>query len=315
MSVSNYTLLDVVNVIGFRAGNFKVRLDTVENPDLATIQIIECVNDALRAIFRVKSLPHTNRRASITTMASYKDGTVTTVQGSATVTGIGTAWTSAMAGAGFATMAINSTYRIAGVSSPTQLVLDAPWAGDSITTAVGYVIAQDRYALPSDFYDFISVNIEGEFTRYLEIHKPSEMDWHRSMMLGKILDPGSPRRITVFDRDPNSGNWMVELDIFPDKPYRLQLRYRGRLQRLRRDSDVVPLPDEHIDIMYDGAVQKWKEATGAAEPGSFMQWVNGALGQWAAFDQRSTDETPHLVPNTSRSERPVVGPLDWGPNG
>jgi hypothetical protein len=316
MAVSSYTLLDVVNRVGFRAGNFKgQKLETLANPDWATEQMIECVNEAFRDMNRIRPLPARNARAIIQTVEAYDTGTVTVTNGSMTVTGSGTTWTSAMVDRAFALKGVSATYRISAFVSATEITLDKAWHGNTAATE-GYTIAQDRYNLPSDFFDFITANLEGAVNRPLEIIRPSEVDTQRFLMRGRALVTGSPQRITVYDQAAGYAAWQIETDLFSDLVYRIVLRYQATLARLTQDSQIVPIPDENIDFLVRGAVALWREITGGPElSGLYNMWLQGDLSVYATFDSRKTDQVARIIPEDNmRSLTMPRGRPDWGPN-
>jgi len=93
---------------------------------------------------------HIRKIASITTTADYSTGTIALVNGSTSVTGTSTVWTSAnsnnmlIKASGY-----NEIYRATYVSS-TSLTLDREWV-EATDTSETYTLFQDRYAIASDF--------------------------------------------------------------------------------------------------------------------------------------------------------------------
>lgn len=88
------------------------------------------------------------KEGAITTVAEYSTGTVSLTQGSATVTGSGTTFTSAMVGRRFRS-SDGTQYTISAYVSGTQVTLSTAYAGSSVSGAA-YRIYQDVYSLPSD---------------------------------------------------------------------------------------------------------------------------------------------------------------------
>lgn len=90
--------------------------------------------------------------------ALYSTGTAVFTNGSQTVTGVGTAWTSAMVGSTI--LAGSELYRIASVASGTTLYISTPFNGTTSASAgISYQIWQDRYRLYPDVLgvdDFIN---------------------------------------------------------------------------------------------------------------------------------------------------------------
>ncbi|MBF0623028.1 MAG: hypothetical protein HQL54_14005 [Magnetococcales bacterium] len=76
-------------------------------------------------------------------MGQYLEGSVGLVNGSATVTGTGTAWMSKVSvGDLFRVIGVNATYQVGGVTTDSELQLTAPWAGADLTGAT-YLIHRD----------------------------------------------------------------------------------------------------------------------------------------------------------------------------
>jgi hypothetical protein len=85
----------------------------------------------------------------ITTVAPYTTGTVAMTNGSTTVTGTDTVWTSAMVGRKIRFASENAYYRISAVGGNTSLTLEVPYQGTTDTDAT-YSIYKDEYRLPAD---------------------------------------------------------------------------------------------------------------------------------------------------------------------
>ncbi len=86
----------------------------------------------------------------------YQGGTATVTQGSANVTGSGTAWTAAMQGRQFRVGLYTPIYTISSVTSPTTLVLDQAYAPVS-ASGVTYFIYQAYFPTPVDFREFLTL--------------------------------------------------------------------------------------------------------------------------------------------------------------
>lgn len=313
MSATTYTLKDIVQIVGWRVSDFKGDVDTVENPDPAMKMMVECVNSVLRVLTQMKGLPMMNARDTITTDDDYSTGTVTVANADATVTGSGTTFTSAMVGRAFATNAKNVLYRVASVTDTENLELDEAWSDDS-ASGEGYVIAQDRYDLPTDFGNFIEATLEGPKSRTLDIKASSEIARQRASRRNKVLTVGAPTMISVFDR-ASSGVRQCELDYFPDDEYRVVIQYQKVPSRLLHDNAVLPIFDKNIDTLMDGVEAKWKSITGVSpeDKAAWTIWQRIEMARFMAFDREKTDEMTRLVPdNVMRSQTTPAGPYDWG---
>jgi hypothetical protein len=91
----------------------------------------------------------------------YGTGTVSLTQGSRTVTGSGTIWTSAMIGRKF--LGPDSAYyKIIGFTSTTSITLSEPYQGSTVTSGGSYQIWKDEYTLYPDAFSLI------DFVNYIE---------------------------------------------------------------------------------------------------------------------------------------------------
>lgn len=88
------------------------------------------------------------KKADLTLIAEYNDGTVSVTQEGTTVTGVGTTFTEAMAGRKFQS-ATSEVYTIATFTDTTHVELDTAWVSDTIADET-FSIYQDTYSLPSD---------------------------------------------------------------------------------------------------------------------------------------------------------------------
>jgi len=78
---------------------------------------------------------------TFTVQKPYSTGTIQTTQGSATVAGTGTGWTSALVGM-VLPVANNPALQVTAVGSPTSLTLEAPWPTASLPSGSGYTLYQ-----------------------------------------------------------------------------------------------------------------------------------------------------------------------------
>lgn len=117
-------------------------------PDLDPSLRTEYIGRAYETILDERSWTGLQNRFVLRTLAPHGLGAVTVSNGSATVTGSDTAWTSALVGRRFRLYAADpDIYEIAAVGSPTSLTLDRPFSGESVA-GTAYRIYQDQYDLP-----------------------------------------------------------------------------------------------------------------------------------------------------------------------
>src|SRR3990167_3489225 len=93
--------------------------------------------------------PWREKTTTLQTIANYIEGTVTVTNGSRTVTGSGTTFTSAMVGRFLKLSRDNDIYEILAVTNSTTLVLKQPYIGTG-DSGLAYLIWNRYYNLPPD---------------------------------------------------------------------------------------------------------------------------------------------------------------------
>lgn len=110
---------------------------------------IELVNLCVEKVREVKGFwNHYQKASQLLLIDAYSTGTVDVTQDSATVTGNGTTFTSAMVGRKF-TAGGSEVYEIATYVSGTEITITPVYQGDT-DTAIAYEVYQDAYELPAD---------------------------------------------------------------------------------------------------------------------------------------------------------------------
>lgn len=309
MAIASYTLLQVLNIVGFRAGDVP-ELVTLMNPDRPTSALIEAANEVLRLLARVKPTMDLQARSTITTVAPYTTGTVYVTQQSNQVSGVNTNWTSVLEGRYITITGSTSVHKITKIVDATNLEMDPVYPGDTITTpGVAYTIAQDRYALPSNFYDFIDVTVDGPSGGTVGLRRISEVDAYRAVHSPPYT--GIPRWASQIQE--STGRFIL-LDPYPDKIYTLAVRHRIMPARLQVDGDIVPVADEDISILLSGILANWLSITKPEAASAYESWKYSTLSLAMAQDQRTTDEVVRVVPDDvmrSPNEYLSYGKIDW----
>lgn len=169
------------------------------------------------------------------TIAPYTTGTIS-VDALGVVTGVGTAFTSAMEGRWMRVYYDNSLFAIDTVTSPTELDL-TDWPGD-ILSAQTYSILTNIYDIPSP------INLIFDVAYQLSMPKKSQSYFN-------TIDParyttGQPvywadAGINQVTRLP-----MIELFPIPDQVYPIRIYGKVRSQTLG-DADVPFLPEDLIE--------------------------------------------------------------------
>jgi hypothetical protein len=143
------------------------------------------------------------------TTAAYRTGSVAVTEGSTAVTGIGTAWTSALSGRQFLVW-FGEPYNVT-ILSPTSLTLDRPYEGVT-SPGVGYWLGQMLYQLPDNCRNL--KQIRSPWTG-LEIPAMDELDFGR--LEGSPLVDGPVQRYVPRPDGVNAqtGNPVQQIMLWP----------------------------------------------------------------------------------------------------
>ncbi|MDI6788028.1 MAG: hypothetical protein QME51_06630 [Planctomycetota bacterium] len=125
----------------------KRRLRRADTDDSNAIKL--AVNMAYQEIWNLYPWKFAEKRGRFDTVARYKTGTVSVTNGSTTVIGSGTTFTSAMAGRKFVVDGDAVAYKIATFDGITQVTLETQYRGTT-NTSTNYSIYQDEYKLAGD---------------------------------------------------------------------------------------------------------------------------------------------------------------------
>lgn len=184
------------------------------------------------------------------TNENYSTGTVSLTHGDATVTGIGTTFTSAMVGRRFRVAGYPGTFVYTTHTSGTSFEMDRTWARDSVTDKP-FVIFTDTYPLPDDFRALIGV---------------------RDMYGGRILEEQTMRASLI--RAYNGGGtgesnvqrfMLVGDDLVllggPVTPTTLQMWYWRRPAVLEKVGDIPDLPEHMHDVLVECLLYEYMDRT------------------------------------------------------
>ncbi len=131
----------------------------------------------------------------------YGTGTVQVTQGSRTVTGSGTTWTSAMVGRKFLGPN-NEYYKISAVGSTTDLTLTEPYQGADVSSGGSYQIWKDEYPLYPEVFSVI------DFVNYTDpLQMTEDFPKHGRMLNPRATAAETPRGYMVVGRQPVNGTY------------------------------------------------------------------------------------------------------------
>lgn len=128
--------------------NFAQMIGEVEfwNPDAPIPLIQTWLNNAYREVIDSRMWYGLMVRGQVTVPSVYTTGTVSVVNGSNTVTGVGTAWDSTFIGRQFRSGFTTGFYTIVDVPNATTLTLELPW-GNQTQGPIGYSILKNLVSL------------------------------------------------------------------------------------------------------------------------------------------------------------------------
>jgi hypothetical protein len=116
------------------------------NPDIDPLLIARMINNNYRKVIERRYWYGLMLRGQINTPQMTTVGSVSVVNGSTAVTGIGTSWTVSLQGQQFRVGFTNPWQTIVQVIDATHLILDVPYGGSTLTTT-GYQIAAVYWTL------------------------------------------------------------------------------------------------------------------------------------------------------------------------
>jgi hypothetical protein len=126
------------------------------NADLPVQIAKRFIQNSYRRIIDSRNFYGTLVKGQVTVPNAYTTGTVLLNNGSPNVTGTGTTWINSMIGEQFRIGFSTPIYTIINVLSPTQLVLDLPWGGQSQAT-LGYQIFQSIVSFGANIKRLLAV--------------------------------------------------------------------------------------------------------------------------------------------------------------
>lgn len=214
-----------------------------------------------------EQFPWAERSARLITMGAYTTGTVSISQGSTTLTGSSTAWstTNSFGVANARTTGrlilegTSTIYEIASVDSATQITLSSRFVGDTLAGAT-YTYFEDEYDLHADFLRPLDLQF---FDTKNEIRIVDRMRFRRNYpangttgkpVIACIVDRAfvsstTPVRRVAFYRPPDD-NYSIPYNFVTNK---LAVSSAGAAQQsLSADSDepIVPFQYRHAIVLH-----------------------------------------------------------------
>jgi hypothetical protein len=221
----------------------------ISDSDVETV-VKQALNDVLEEVCQAHNFSWLYGNSSFVTVKPYETGTVTVTEGSATIAGSSTVWTSAMVGRKF--YCGNATYEIATFISTTSLTLTTVYAGDS-GSGLAYKIYADEYSLASDVEDILSLRQEN-YPQKLAKKGIEEMDqcWPQRNSFGY------PSIYSIIGYD-TTGYIKIAVYPVPNQARNIYYRFKKRVIEMSDDDDTCIIPLRYRRVLFLGAVQSAAE--------------------------------------------------------
>lgn len=207
------------------------------------------VNSRYRTVIRkiIDKDPNFNRgEDNLVTTASYSTGTVTT-NGTTTITGDGTTFTSAMVGRKFKLDLYDEVYEIAAFVSTTEITLSDA-VNDDADDELGYVIYENELDLPSDCGQVVGIR---QYLSPTLLPKIGLIELRE-----KFLD--APPSSASSNIDPLYWSFLTKTKIIvhpaPSRQILLPIDYTKELTLLSDDDDEPIFKDDFHDILIYGGM-------------------------------------------------------------
>lgn len=205
----------------------------------------QALNDVLEEICQAYNFSWLYGDSSFITVNPYETGTISVTEGSKTITGSGTTFTSAMVDRKF--YCEDATYIISAYVSATEITLSTNYAGDT-GSGLTYKIYQDEYSLASDAEDVLSMRQE---------NNPYKLRKRGIEFLDKYYPLrnsfGYPSMYCIIGYD-STGYMKVALYPVPNQARNIYYRYKRRVTEMSADNDTPIVPLRYRWILAKGAL-------------------------------------------------------------
>jgi hypothetical protein len=235
-------------------------------------------------------------------------GTISASNNSATITGIGTAFSSNDRKGKLVVQGVNSVYNISSVASTTSLTLETKWANDSVTGS-GFKIYNVQYKLPVETDQIRAMVID-------EINLKMIPLGTQEFRVKQAQDPtatGAPIYYSLIKRDVDDDAQYVEFYPMPDRDYNIHLDYSVRILGLEDSGDCYPIiPDRYRVVLFYGALAQYYRYTNDATNAQladrdFLRTFNRLQNDTQLTDSRLQIKPARNYKNRSRLRRMLSG--------
>ncbi len=227
----------------------QLRLDLNQGPLKTLVQ--RWLNQAQQEIWAAYDWNFALDRVPVQTTVDQTAGTVSINTGTNSVTGAGTAFTSAMVGYFIQFSESYDWYKISAVADSTDLTIEVPFVGPSNLSAGTYTIRQVFYSAPSNCEKILDAH-QAITPAFIDAAYFREFD----MVLPNSLSTGNPQVMIVFGLD-SSNNIKFSLYPWSSQVQNIEMRYKTTCTDLAADGDVSIIPNKwNSTTMIDGALYR-----------------------------------------------------------
>jgi len=246
------------------------------------------VSDRIVELGTVTLAKPLRRLLELTIPATVTAGTITTTQGSKTVTGDATAqaaWSKSLVGRHIKADSQNGWYEIAGFAN-NQITLTSPWFGAALS-ATGYTIAPRKIELPKNIRAIGAVRNLRHNTQVKRIML-DDLDLHEP---GRTQRSGGPR---VFTEIGINDNEQRVLEFYPYADEDVLIAYTGylKIEPFKGHQEIPNFVDAYVLIegvklnIYE---HKMAQALDAGNADVGATWGNLAARQHTRWKAARTD--------------------------
>ena len=247
------------------------------------------INTARNALWELVHGNYKEKTDYITTTVAYKTGTVSVNQGATTVTGVGTTWTSAMAGRLMQFSGSEPWYRIASFTSVTELELEDAYIGSNVSAGT-YEIHTYLWSLPADVQRLIQVALQDE-ENWTSLAIIDRVDFYNTMPVPLRWDNTGTSEVCWIDEEDSDGNIQLGIWPVPDGATLAHVRYEKVSTDLSADADALEIPGAEEAITYLALVSAFTYKGRTRDAALFEQKYEKALNRLLSTVRRGKNTT------------------------
>lgn len=270
------------------------------------------INNARNHLWELVHGKYKEKTDYLTTTAAYEPGTLTATNGSTTLTGSGTAWTSAMARRLILIDATEPWYRLASVASGTSATMEDAFLG-STEAGLSYKIHTFIWSLPSDVQRLMQVSVQ-RTEHWTTIPIIDRIEFYSTMPVPLRWSEGVPE-VCWLDEEDASGYLQLGIWPVPSTASLVQVRYEKTCSDLTNDADTLDIPGSGEYILNDTLVSAFTFKGRPREAGLYEQKREKALHRLLSTVSRGKNQTYRRSDHTdaSASRRGKVNMGAWYP--